>query len=129
MDCPRLPIDEGLSIPLIEPGEELAQIFYDIRITRGLKWQRAFIIHDDTFARDSIGNVVRAFSNELPDSTIGLASNSIYSIKRGKSETITRRRIAQTLANLPPRRTIDDRFLIFVGQENIPLFIEIVNIK
>lgn len=48
-DCPRLPDTEGVSIPIILPGQELAQIFFDIRSTDALLWNNVNIIHDDTF--------------------------------------------------------------------------------
>lgn len=50
-DCPRLP--EGVSVPLVLPGKELSQIFFDIRMADALIWNNVNILHDDTF-----GNVV-----------------------------------------------------------------------
>nr|WGC55095.1 ionotropic receptor 3 [Psyttalia incisi] len=82
VDCPRLPRDEAISIPLIDPGEELPQIFYDMRTSQGLTWKRAILLFDESFAQDSIGKVVQAFCNELPNSNLGLASNSLYFLKR-----------------------------------------------
>lgn len=46
-DCPRLP--EGVSVPLILPGKELSQIFFDIRMDDALLWNNVNILHDDTF--------------------------------------------------------------------------------
>lgn len=54
LDCPRLPIDGGVGIPLLDPGEELPQIFYDIRMSRGLNWKRANLIFDDAFGMKQI---------------------------------------------------------------------------
>lgn len=48
-DCPRLPVSEGVSIPLIFPGKELSQIFFDIRAVDALSWNNVNILHDDTF--------------------------------------------------------------------------------
>ncbi|KAK0094418.1 hypothetical protein PV326_010921 [Microctonus aethiopoides] len=123
-DCPRLPIDESVSIPLVDPGDELPQVFYDLRISKKLKWSRAIIIYDDAFGSDIIGRVIKAFSQEVPDATINLASNSLFSIRRESSDTITKRKIKQVLATLPPRQSIDDRFLIISSHEMIPHIVE-----
>jgi len=47
-DCPRFLDSEGVSIPLILPGEELSQILFDIRVADGLLWNNVNILHDDT---------------------------------------------------------------------------------
>ncbi|THK33261.1 ionotropic receptor 93a [Diachasma alloeum] len=124
LDCPRLPKDEGISIPLIEPGEELPQIFYDMRISRGLDWKRAIMLFDESFEQDSIGKVVQAFCNELPKSDLGLASSSLYFLKRGKSEISTKRIIKEILAALPPRKPIDDHIIVVAAYNVISFILE-----
>ncbi|XP_011297147.1 uncharacterized protein Ir93a [Fopius arisanus] len=124
LDCPRLPPEEGISVPLIDPGEELPQIFYDMRIAHGLTWRRANLLFDESFGQDSIGKVVQAFCNELPNSDLGLASSSLYFMKRGKSETSTKRIIMDILGAFPPRQPIDDRFIVVAAHDIIPLILD-----
>ncbi|XP_063979673.1 ionotropic receptor 93a isoform X2 [Diachasmimorpha longicaudata] len=124
LDCPRLPKDEGISIPLIDPGDELPQIFYDMRISRGLDWKRAILLFDESFGQDSVGKVVQAFCNELPNSGLGLASSSLYFLKRGRSEISTKRIIKKILATLPPRRPIDDRIIVVAAYNVISFILE-----
>nr|AID59308.1 ionotropic receptor 2 [Macrocentrus cingulum] len=125
-DCPRLPVRAALSIPLVDPGEELPQIFYDLKMTKKLTWTRVNIIHDDEIDSDVIKNVIDAFFSELdqPESTIHLATTSLLSFKRAKSEFLTKRRIKQILDNLPARTPIDDHFLVIVGFKTLPILIE-----
>lgn len=78
--------------------------------------------------QDSIGKVVQAFCNELPNSDLGLASSSLYFLKRGESDISTKRIIKDILAALPPRRPIDDRFVIVAAHNILPLIIEEVSI-
>lgn len=39
-----------LSVPIIEPGLEMAQVLLDMRTGKGLDWRSANIIHDDTLS-------------------------------------------------------------------------------
>lgn len=48
-DCPRIMDTDGISIPVIVPGEELSQIFLDLRMMNILSWNAINILHDDTF--------------------------------------------------------------------------------
>ncbi|XP_053594782.1 ionotropic receptor 93a isoform X3 [Microplitis demolitor] len=122
-DCPRIPADKGISIPLIDVGEELPQIFYDLRMSRGLDWNRVNFIHDDAYGK-IIGKVIEAFSDELPESKLGLASHTLASLSHGRSEVLTRRHIRDLLSKYHNPRPIDQHFLVIVDYKIVPLFIE-----
>lgn len=47
-DCPRLPTDQALTVPLIIPGEEMPQIVLDMRTFNAYLWKSAVIIYDET---------------------------------------------------------------------------------
>ncbi|CAL7938576.1 unnamed protein product [Xylocopa violacea] len=86
-DCPRIPETHGMSIPLIAPGEELPQIFLDLRTTNVLTWNTNInILHDDTFDRDTIGRVARAISDDLPNERSNLISRSMFTLKHEDTE-------------------------------------------
>lgn len=50
-DCPRLPIDEAITIPLTTPSSELSQMVLDLRMSNSFSWKSAVLMHDN-----SIGN-------------------------------------------------------------------------
>ncbi|KYN41871.1 Glutamate receptor delta-2 subunit [Trachymyrmex septentrionalis] len=85
-DCPRLPDSEGVSIPLMLPGKELSQIFFDMRSTDVLLWNNVNILHDDTFDRDTIGRVTKALSSSLPNKKFNLVSRTLFTFKHANSE-------------------------------------------
>ncbi|XP_026674967.1 ionotropic receptor 93a [Ceratina calcarata] len=87
LDCPRIPEKYGMSIPLIQPGEELSQIFLDLRMMDVLSWTAINILHDDTFDRDTISTVMRAISDKLPYNHINVISRSIFTLKQSNGET------------------------------------------
>lgn len=94
-DCPRLP--EGVSIPLILPGKELSQIFFDIRMADALLWNNVNILHDDTFDRDTINRVTKAISIALPNKRFNLVSRSLFAFKHADSERNKRYYIKEML--------------------------------
>ncbi|XP_017792932.1 PREDICTED: glutamate receptor ionotropic, delta-2 [Habropoda laboriosa] len=85
-DCPRFPDSDGISVPLIVPGEELSQIFLDLRMTNVLSWNVINILHDDTFDRDTISRVIKAISDNLPNRKLNLVSRSIFTLKHDDTE-------------------------------------------
>ncbi|XP_016772034.2 ionotropic receptor 93a isoform X5 [Apis mellifera] len=110
-DCPRIPDTDGITVPSIVPGEELSQIFLDLRMTDILSWNVINILHDDTFGdkatssndnvtillsnantcsrlvsdRDTISRVLKAISNKLPNKRMNLISRSIFSLRYGNT--------------------------------------------
>lgn len=110
-DCPRIPDTDGITVPSIVPGEELSQIFLDLRMTDILSWNVINILHDDTFGdkatssndnvtillsnantcsrlvsdRDTISRVLKAISNKLPNKRMNLISRSIFSLRHGNT--------------------------------------------
>ncbi|XP_018392556.1 PREDICTED: uncharacterized protein LOC108771698 [Cyphomyrmex costatus] len=96
-DCPRLPDSEGVSIPLILPGKELSQIFFDIRAVDALLWNNVNILHDDTFDRDTIGRVTKALSISLPNKKFNLVSRALFTFKHDDSERNRRYHIKDML--------------------------------
>lgn len=47
-DCPRLPTDQAVTVPLITAGEEMPQIVLDLRTFNAYRWKSAVIIYDET---------------------------------------------------------------------------------
>lgn len=50
VDCPRLPLQSAITVTYMVPGEELPQIFLDMRTTKAFNWKSAVILHDDTLS-------------------------------------------------------------------------------
>ncbi|XP_072742853.1 ionotropic receptor 93a isoform X1 [Anoplolepis gracilipes] len=96
-DCPRLL--EGVSVPLIPPGKELSQIFFDIRMADALLWNNINVLHDDTFDRDTIDQVTKAISSLLPNKRFNLVSRSLFEFKHANSDRNRRYYIKEMLEN------------------------------
>lgn len=114
-DCPRLPEDEAIMIPMILAGQELPQVILDSRAQRSLSWQSAILLYDETFDRDMISRCVIALSRDFPaerDDVLPL-SVTIYRIKESAHEWDRRKFIRNLLKSLPTK-FIGQNFLILV---------------
>lgn len=49
-DCPRLPINNALTVTFMDPGQELPQLLLDFRTRKAFKWKSAVLLHDDTLS-------------------------------------------------------------------------------
>ncbi|XP_066582000.1 ionotropic receptor 93a [Prorops nasuta] len=117
--CPRFPKTEGVSIPLLEPGEELSQILNDMRIFNALSWNTINILHDDTFDRDTISKVVRSVSDELPRQKIGISPRSIFTFNHGNSDWSRKKHIQDKLETFRTEQ-LGCCFLVIVTQDVVP---------
>ncbi|KAK1122819.1 hypothetical protein K0M31_009261 [Melipona bicolor] len=125
-DCPRIPDMDGMSVPLIVPGNELSQIFLDLRMMNILTWNMINILHDDTFGnksdsiviaiivtqillsnsvcisdRDTISRVMKAISNRLPNrlpnKQLNIISRSIFTLKHDTTKGERRNSVKKVL--------------------------------
>ncbi|CAD1474571.1 unnamed protein product, partial [Heterotrigona itama] len=98
-DCPRIPDTDGMSVPLIVPGDELSQIFLDLRMMNILTWKMINILHDDTFDRDTISRVMKAISDKLPNKQLNIISRSIFTLKHETTKSERRNSVKKVLDN------------------------------
>ncbi|KAI2474042.1 ionotropic receptor 93a [Diabrotica virgifera virgifera] len=61
-DCPRLPPNTAMTIPLITSGEELPQIILDLRESNIYVWKTLVVIYDSTVNRDMITRVIKSIT-------------------------------------------------------------------
>jgi hypothetical protein len=45
-DCPRLPMREGITVPIVTRGSELSQILSDLRAVEEISWPSLLVIFD-----------------------------------------------------------------------------------
>lgn len=115
-DCPRLPKNEAIMIPMMKPGEELPQVILDARAQHSLDWKSAILLYDETFDRDMISRCVIALSRDFPivsGDIVRPLSVSIYRIKESAHEWDRKKFIRNLLKSLPTK-FIGQNFLVLV---------------
>ncbi|XP_043276414.1 ionotropic receptor 93a isoform X4 [Venturia canescens] len=125
-DCPRLPSAYGISVPIVEPSQELPQMLLDLRVGRVISWTKINVLHDHIFERDTIGSVFRALFGEIPNVPhLGLSSQCFFSTgSSNHSMSMKKHRIMETLQKFPRERFSGDRFLVIVSTDIVTLIIE-----
>nr|CAH7714859.1 unnamed protein product [Callosobruchus chinensis] len=75
-ECPRLPTDRAITVPLVTKGKELPQLVLDFKTEDVYDWKSAVIIYDETLDRDMAGGLVKAISqrssNEVKSTGVSL---------------------------------------------------------
>lgn len=125
-DCPRLPYDEAIMIPMMTPGEELPQVILDAKAQHSVAWKSAVLLYDTTFDRDMISRCVIALSRDFPDES-GLVkplSVTIYRIKETAHEWDRRKYIRELLKTLPVQ-FIGKNFMVLVTTKLMQTIMEV----
>lgn len=52
-DCPRLPSQRGVTVPLVSGGGELSQILLDLRTLHAVEWTQAALLYDSSVGKYS----------------------------------------------------------------------------
>ncbi|XP_055387982.1 ionotropic receptor 93a [Condylostylus longicornis] len=85
VDCPRLPIDQALMIPLTTRGIDIAQMILDIKTQRILKWKSAALIYDESI-EDETSYVIASLVHEHPKNRLSPISIFINKASNKKEE-------------------------------------------
>nr|CAD7575741.1 unnamed protein product [Timema californicum] len=48
VDCPRLPMDESITAPLVNGGEELSQLVLDLKTSGAVVWDKVNVFYDES---------------------------------------------------------------------------------
>ncbi|XP_036673831.3 ionotropic receptor 93a isoform X2 [Drosophila suzukii] len=101
-DCPRLPLNRALMIPIVENGDEFPQVILDIKVQQILNWKTAVVFVDQTILDDN-SVLVKSIVHESSTNHISPISLILYKINdslRGQQKRATlRRALAQFAPN------------------------------
>lgn len=95
---------------------------YDVKTT-ALKWKSAIILHDESFARDTISRVAIAATNESPHGYIPAMTASLFKLKAHVQEWERRKSLRRILGRLPTE-FIGTNFLVIVNRAMLETIME-----
>jgi hypothetical protein len=58
MDCPRLPSNEGVTVPLVATDSALPQLMLDIKMTQLAAWTTSTLLYDDSVGKPSASGMI-----------------------------------------------------------------------
>ncbi|EEB18389.1 glutamate receptor delta-1 subunit precursor, putative [Pediculus humanus corporis] len=124
-DCPRLPFEEAITVPLIREGGEISQIILDIRTIHGIDWKSAVIFYDTSaIDGEEIQGITSALSMSVPIHSVDPASVSIFKLERKKNEWSRRKQIRNILTNFPSK-ILGSNFLVIAKRDLVGVIMEV----
>ncbi|XP_013193622.1 ionotropic receptor 93a isoform X2 [Amyelois transitella] len=124
VDCPRLPLQSAITVTYMDQGQELPQIFLDLRTTRAFKWKSAVILHDDTLNRDMVSRVVQSLTLQVGDDSVPSISVTVFKMKHEVNEYLRRKEMYRVLSKLPVKY-IGENFVAIVTTEVMTTMTEV----
>ncbi|EDW96190.2 uncharacterized protein Dyak_GE25033 [Drosophila yakuba] len=102
-DCPRLPLNRALMVPIVENGDEFPQLILDAKVQQILNWKTAVIFVDQTIL-DENAVLVKSIVHESITNHITPISLILYKINdslRGQQKRVALR---QALSQFAPSK-------------------------
>lgn len=100
----------------------MPQIVFDLKTT-ALRWKSVIILHDESFARDTISRVAIAATSESPHGYITAMSASLFKLKAHIQEWERRKSLRRILLSLPTQ-FIGTNFLVIVNTAMLETIME-----
>ncbi|KAK4883102.1 hypothetical protein RN001_006421 [Aquatica leii] len=123
-DCPRLPQNEAITVPLIEKGEEMPQIILDLRVAAAYKWDTVIVLYDYTLKRDMINRVLSGFTIESSDIQITGAAVSLIALETTSKDPNSRKIVTSKLS-LINTELVGTNFLAIVSIEMVEILMNV----
>ncbi|CAH1987367.1 unnamed protein product [Acanthoscelides obtectus] len=118
-ECPRLPTDRAITVPLITKGKELAQLMLDFKTEDIYDWKSAVVIYDEMLDRDMAGGLVKAIS-QRSNNEAKATGVSLIKLKRHLSKEDLRAVLSTIHTD-----TVGTNFLAVVGYNLVHGMMEI----
>ncbi|XP_067617872.1 ionotropic receptor 93a isoform X3 [Eurosta solidaginis] len=97
-NCPRLPLNHAIMIPIVDEGQELSQIIFDIKVQQMLRWKTAILLLDQTILNDN-PTLVESVVHESSKNHITAFSMMLYKIDDSLHSQKKRTALRQMLGN------------------------------
>ncbi|XP_032312230.1 ionotropic receptor 93a [Drosophila ananassae] len=115
-DCPRLPLNRALMIPMVDHGDEFPQIILDAKVQQILNWKTAVVFVDQTILDDN-SVMVKSIVHESTTNHITPISLILYKINDSLKGQKKRSALRQALAQFaPPKHELKQQQFLVVSK-------------
>uniref|UniRef100_A0A1I8M4L7 Ionotropic glutamate receptor C-terminal domain-containing protein n=1 Tax=Musca domestica TaxID=7370 RepID=A0A1I8M4L7_MUSDO len=111
-DCPRLPLDQTLMIPLVGRGEEFPQMILDAKVQNILPWKTAVVIMDENLVNENT-KLVESVVHESTKNNVVPISLYLYSINERLRSQRKRQAIREALLPFQRHPRESNQFIVF----------------
>ncbi|KAH8343645.1 hypothetical protein KR059_002422, partial [Drosophila kikkawai] len=107
-DCPRLPLNRALMIPMVDHGDEFPQIILDAKVQQILNWKTAVVFVDQSIL-DENAVLVKSIVHESTTNHITPISLILYKIDDSLRGQKKRTALRQALSQFAPTKHEEKR--------------------
>ncbi|KAH8382894.1 hypothetical protein KR009_005738 [Drosophila setifemur] len=128
-DCPRLPLNRALMIPMVDHGDEFPQIILDAKVQQILNWKMAVVFVDQTIL-DENAVLVKSIGHESTANHITPISLVLYKINdslRGQKKRAALRRALSQFAPVKHEEKRQQFLVVSKSHEDIIEIAETLN--
>ncbi|KAG5884877.1 hypothetical protein JTB14_025041 [Gonioctena quinquepunctata] len=111
-DCPRLPKDEAMTVPLIVRGQELPQLLLDLRIAGVYDWKSVVIIYDATIDEDMTTRIVKSVTQPSNYDDVNAIGVSLIKLRRN----ISKKKLKSILSTIDPK-SVGGNFVVIASYD------------
>ncbi|KAJ9582897.1 hypothetical protein L9F63_022758 [Diploptera punctata] len=122
-DCPRLPKDEGITVPLVSVQHSSSQVILDIKTSQLSSWTSCSLIYDDTLDAEVVARIIKSLSDPSTGKEEKAATVSVFKIQESNTEWERRKTVMRVLKNLPTR-ILGNNFVVAVGVDLVGVLME-----
>ncbi|KAK6635692.1 hypothetical protein RUM44_000946 [Polyplax serrata] len=124
-DCPRLPLNEAITVPLVTSGGEISQIILDLRTVHGINWKSTVVVYDATaLDLDEIQRIITVLSLSAPVHSLDPGSVSVYKLDKLRTEWSRRKQIHKIMTNFPTK-ILGSNFLVIAKRDLVGVIMEV----
>ncbi|XP_060858519.1 ionotropic receptor 93a [Metopolophium dirhodum] len=123
-DCPRLPTDEAITIPLTAHNSELSQMILDLRMSNAFSWKSAVLMHDNSIGDSVLQHIVTSLTKYYPSNILS-PSITIFEIYTQGSEWKRRKLFMEDLQHFLKMSEINSNYICIVSILYVPLILDV----
>ncbi|XP_050529365.1 ionotropic receptor 93a isoform X2 [Daktulosphaira vitifoliae] len=122
-DCPRLPANEAITIPLLSSHNELSQLILDLRTSNSFPWKSIVVMHDKTIDNKIVQHIVTSLTKHYSNS-IKSPSVTIFEFFTQEPEWKRRKILIQNFQQFLKEGEKNSNFICIISVHHVPLILD-----
>ncbi|XP_066991910.2 ionotropic receptor 93a [Anabrus simplex] len=122
-DCPRLPGELSVTIPLLTLGQELSQLILDVRMAGMLPWKSVAVLCDTSIDMDIVHQLLYTLTMDTLNPLTKSVAVVMYRLDTNSTDWGRRDHIMQQLKTIPNDRT-GSKYIAILSQDLVGAVME-----
>ncbi|PSN38342.1 Ionotropic receptor 93a [Blattella germanica] len=122
-DCPRLPRNEGITVPLVTIHHSSSQVILDIKTTQLSSWTTCTVLYDDSTDIQMVERIIKSLSVPSLGREDNVATVSVFKIGGSHAEWERRKSVTDLLQDFPTR-ILGSNFVVSVSNDIVGILMK-----